>query len=246
MFSVALIAKQLIAKHGFWAVCLCLTLIFFPLPSYALTVQDVPNPQKNSGGWVTDMAEILSPNTEAKLNQIISELERQTGDEIAVVTVPETTPAPSAKAFTTKLFSYWDIGNKGVLFLFSKGDRRVEIRTGYGIESLLSSAQVSDIIQQEILPQFRQGNLEGGILAGIQSVVIGLGGNPAVDAVETDTTANFNPQSGYVALGILLIGALVVLSLWWFSSISRRNGFIDINSSNEVSGGEGGGSAGGS
>jgi uncharacterized protein len=246
MFTVAFSAKRFLAKAPFWAVCLCLTLILFPLPSNALTVQDVPNPRQDNSGWVTDMAQILSPNTEAKLNQIISELERQTGDEIAVVTVTETTPAPSAKAFTTKLFNYWDIGNKGVLFLFSKGDRRVEIRTGYGIESLLSSAQVSDIIQKEILPQFRQGNLEGGILAGIQSVVIKLGGNPAVDAVETDTTANFNPQSGYVALGILLIGALVLLSLWWFSSISRRSGFIDINSSSEVGGGEGGGGAGGS
>jgi uncharacterized protein len=132
MFSVAFMVKR-----TFWAVCLCLTLILFPLPSYALTVQDVPNPRREYGGWVTDMAEILSPDTEAKLNQIIFQLERQNGDELAVVTVPETTPAPNPKAFTTELFNYWDIGkqeeNNGVLFLVSKSDRHVEIRTGYAL-----------------------------------------------------------------------------------------------------------------
>ena len=126
--------------------------------------------------------------------------------------------------------------------MVSKRDRRVEITTGYGIESLLPDSQVSDIIQKEIIPQFKQGNFEGGILAGTKSLITKLGGNVAIDAVDTDTTANFNPQSGYVALGILFISSLVLLSLWWFSSISSRNGFTDINSSSELGGGDSGGS----
>ncbi len=231
MFSVALIAKRFIR---FFSVCLCFTLLFFPLPSSALTVQDVPNPRQHSGGWVTDMAQILSPDTEAKLNQIISELKTQTGDELAVVTVPETTPAPSPKAFTTKLFNSWDIGRKGVLFLVSKSDRRVEIATGYGIESLLPGAQISDLIRTEIIPQFRQGNFEGGILAGIKSVASQLGGNLTTLqdlAVDINNTANSNQQSGYVALGILVITLLVLPSFWYFLSISRRNGVSDSSSS---------------
>lgn len=224
MLSVAFIAKR-----AFWAVCLFLTFILFSLPSYALTVQEVPNPQKQLGGWVIDVAKIITPNTEAKLNQIISQLERQTGDEITIVTVPETTPAPNPKAFTTKLFNYWDIGKNGALVLVSKGDRRVEIVTGYGIEATLPDAQLSNIIQKEIIPQFKQGNFEGGILAGTKSLIAKLGGNLAVDAMDTSTTTNFNPQSGYVALGILLISSLGLLSFWWFSSISRRNSFIDIS-----------------
>ena len=234
------------AKRAFWAVCLCLTLILFPLPSYALTVQDVPNPRQDNGGWVTDMAQILSPDTEAKLNQIISELESQTGDEIAVVTVPETSPASSPKAFTTKLFNYWDIGKKGVLFLVSKSDRRVEIATGYAIEAILPTVQVSNIIQKEIIPQFKQGNFEGGILAGTKSLISKLGGNVATLqdlGVETKNTANSNQQSGYVALGTLVITLLVLPSFWYFSSIGRRSGFL--GSSSELGGGEGGDGAGG-
>jgi uncharacterized protein len=214
------------AKRAFWAVCLCFSFILFPLPSYALTVQDVPNPQTEYGGWVTDMAQILSPNTEAKLNQISTELNRQTGEEIVVVTVPETTPAPSLKAFNTKLFNSWNLGKKGILFLVSKSDRRVEITTGYGIESILPHVQVSSIIQKEILPQFRQGNFEEGVLAGIKSLAIKLGGDVATLkdlAVDSNNPANSNQQSGYVALGILVISALVLPSFWYFSSLGRRS-----------------------
>lgn len=237
-------ALRIICKHTFWAVFLGLALILFPLPSFALTVQDVPNPQKDNGGWVTDLAEILSPDTEAKLNTIISELKGQTGDEIAIVTVPETTPASSPKAFTTKLFNYWGIGKtNGVLFLVSKGDRRIEIQTSYSIESLLPNAQVSDIIKTEIIPQFKQGNLESGILAGIKSLVTKLGGNLATlenQLVNTNNTYTSNQQSGYIALGILVIAALVLPSYWYFLSISRRSGVTDIGSG-DSSGGAGGG-----
>jgi uncharacterized protein len=239
MFSVAFIAKRFISQSVIWAVSLCLTLILFPLPSYALTVQDLPNPRQEAGGWVTDFAQLLSLDTEAKLNQIISELERQTGDEITVVTVPETTPASSPKAFTSKLFNYWTIDRNGILFLISKSDRRIEIETGYGIEAVLPGTQVSEIIQKEILPQFRQDNVEGGILAGTQALAIKLGANLASLpelTVATKTTTNSDRQSGFVALSILLIAALVVPSLWWFSSINRKSGFID-NSSGELGAG---------
>ncbi|HEY9604465.1 MAG TPA: TPM domain-containing protein [Allocoleopsis sp.] len=241
MFYVALIAKQAIGQWVIWAVSLCLTFILFPLPTYALTVQDVPNPRQASGSWVSDVAQLLSSDTEAQLNQIISELERQTGDEITVVTVPETTPASSPKAFTSKLFNYWTIGRNGVLFLVSKSDRRIEIQTGYGIEAVLPATQVSEIIQKEILTQFRQDNVEGGILAGTQALAVKLGANLASLSeltVATKTATNSDRTSGFVALGILLIAALVVPSLWWFSSINRRSGFIDSSSGEISAGGE--------
>jgi uncharacterized protein len=96
-------------------------------------VKDVPNPRQINGTWVTDMAGMLDEPTESQLNSLISQLERKNGTEIAVVTVPETTPAESPKEFTTQLFNYWKIGKKGkdngVLFLISKSDRRVEIET---------------------------------------------------------------------------------------------------------------------
>ncbi|WP_205127834.1 MULTISPECIES: hypothetical protein [Okeania] len=68
-----------IFKSAFWKISLSLALMLYSLPSLALTVQDVPNPRQNYGGWVTDMAEILSTDTEAKLNKMISDLEASNG-----------------------------------------------------------------------------------------------------------------------------------------------------------------------
>lgn len=206
------------AKHAFWAVCLCFSFILFPLPSYALTVQDVPNPQKEYGGWVTDMAQILSLDTEAKINQLISNLERQNGDEIAVVTVPETAPASSPKAFTTMLFKYWGIGkkgkNNGVLFLVSKSDHRVEIETGYGIERILPNTRVSNIIDSQIIPHFKQGDFDGGILAGTQALVRSLSLSSNSFTPSTTNKANLTPQpsalqSNSPAYLLMIIGVLL-------------------------------------
>ncbi|HEY9744123.1 MAG TPA: TPM domain-containing protein [Coleofasciculaceae cyanobacterium] len=165
-----------------------LTFVLFPFVGLALEVKDVPNPRQINGTWVTDMARILDQPTEAQLNSVISQLERQNGTEIAVVTVPETAPSGSPKEFTTALFKYWGIGKKGqdngVLFLISKGDRRVEIETGYGIEAILPDAKVSNIINTQITPRFKQGDFNGGTLAGTKALVV------ALDAPQPSSVSN--------------------------------------------------------
>lgn len=155
----------------------------------AVTVEEVPNPQKVQGGWVTDMANVLSVETEADINRLLSKLEATNGSEIAIVTVPETSPSATPKEFATALFNYWGIGKKGrdngVLFLISKGDRRVEIETGYGVEGILPDALVGNIIAEKITPQFKQGNFNRGTLNGTQALV----------AVLEDKVSNSNPQT---------------------------------------------------
>lgn len=151
-----------------------LAIITFPAISVALPVEQVPSPRQ-SGGWVTDMANTLSPETETELNRLISELEAQNGCEIIVVTVPETAPYSSPKEFTTTWFNYWHIGkkgqNNGVLFMYSQGDNRIEIETGYGVEDILPDAQVGNLIRTEIRPRFNQGDFDGGTLVGTQKLI---------------------------------------------------------------------------
>ncbi len=158
-----------------WTSLFCLALIFAVLPSDAIEVENVPNPRQINGSWVTDRAGILSSSAEFKLNQMLSKLDAQNGTEMAIVTVPDTHPYPSPKAFTTKLFNYWGIGkrnkNNGVLLMVSKGDRRVEIETGRGMQKILPNATVNEIIQAEIIPRFQQNNFEGGIIMGTRAII---------------------------------------------------------------------------
>jgi uncharacterized protein len=154
---------------------LCFSVIAFPVTSQAITVQEVPNPRQVNNTWVTDKANILSDSTETQLNQIISDLKTKNGSEIAVVTVPDTKPSATPKAFATELFNFWGIGkkgkNNGVLLLISSGQRRVQIETGSGIQSILPDAKTVGIIETEITPRFKQQDFDGGTLAGTKALV---------------------------------------------------------------------------
>ncbi|MEL6775773.1 MAG: TPM domain-containing protein, partial [Cyanobacteria bacterium J06597_16] len=166
---------------GLLGVCLSSWVVLLPaLPSVVVPVSSVPNPQTTSGSWVSDTANMLSPESESQLNQLISQLEATTGAEIAIVTVPDTRPAASPKQFATELFNTWGIGkageDNGVLFLVSKGDRRTEVETGYGIEGLLPDAKVGKILDEKVTPQFKSGNFDGGILAGTTAIITAITG----------------------------------------------------------------------
>lgn len=148
--------------------------------TWAVSTYDVPNPRApgGCGGWVSDMAAILTPEDRAQLNRMLSTLEVDTGIEIAVVTVPNVAPSPSVKHFAHQLFRTWRIGkqhtNNGVLFLTSVDDRRVEIETGYGIATVLSNSAVRAIIRSSILPFYKRDDHAAGILAGVEALTVAL------------------------------------------------------------------------
>lgn len=147
------------------------------LPSTAIQVSDVTNPRQ-AGGWVTDQANLLSNSAEQQLNALLIQLEASSEIEVAVVTVPDVAPFESPKAFTSELFNTWGIGKQGqdngVLVMVSKGDRRVEIETGYGIEAFMPDIQVGNIISTEMIPAFKQGDYETGIVNGTLAITISL------------------------------------------------------------------------
>jgi uncharacterized protein len=205
-------------KRIFWASVFSYVIFVFPLSGLAVTVQEVPNPRKEYGAWVTDMAGILSDKTEAQINQMISELEATKGTEIAVVTVPETSPAASPKKFATELFNYWGIGKKGqdngVLFLISVGDRRVEIETGYGVEAILPDAKVGNIIDTQIIPHFKKGDFASGTLAGTQALIVVLQSDQSSSKNQvkpSDTQTTPNNAHGGILWGVLAGGGILTL-----------------------------------
>ncbi|MEL6776374.1 MAG: TPM domain-containing protein [Cyanobacteria bacterium J06597_16] len=97
---------------------------------------------------------------------------------MAVVTVPDTQPSRSPKAFATKLFNSWGIGksdvDNGLLFLVSAGERRTEIETGYGIEGVLTDAELGNILRTQVSPEFKRGDFDAGVLAGVQTIAARL------------------------------------------------------------------------
>ncbi|MBH8554927.1 TPM domain-containing protein [Nostocaceae cyanobacterium CENA357] len=216
-------------KRIFWVSVFSSVIFLFPLSGLAVTVQEVPNPRKEYGGWVTDMAGILSDDTETQINQMISELEAKKGTEMAVVTVSETSSAASPKKFATQLFNYWGIGKKGqdngVLFLISVGDRRVEIETGYGVEAILPDARVGNIIDTQIIPQFKKGDFAGGTLAGTRALIaVFKSAQPSSGSqvIPPDTQTTPNNTGGGILWGVLAAGGILTLAAGSAVYLNRR------------------------
>ncbi|WP_319422733.1 TPM domain-containing protein [Pleurocapsa sp. FMAR1] len=210
--------------------------MFAPSPSHALTVEEVPNPRKTDNGWVTDMADILSDRTENQLNQMISQLESDDGTEIAVVTVPETSPSASPKEFATKLFNYWKIGkadrDNGILFLISTSDRLAEIETGYGMEEILPDAKVGNIIDTQIIPKFKQNHFNEGTLAGTKKLIATV----KTSADRQSAVTKVNPEEPELKFSsfpftfpIILMMLPILLGLLFYFIHRSRKLFIEPN-----------------
>ena len=237
---------------------ICLTIFLNPLPSLAITPQEVPNPKISSGGWVSDLAEILSPTTENELNQIIDRLEALNHSEMAIVTVSETSDGLSPKAFATELFNYWGIGKKGedngVLLLIAVKDRRVEIETGYGLPEILPDIKVQQIIDTTILPNFKEGNFALGTVEGTKSIAILLAPSLRKELLSSNDPT-LSPENK-TKLGIVLAFTVICLLWIWLKDLifgqkvgrgggRYSGGFYENYGDGGGSNGFGGGSSGG-
>ena len=83
-------------------------------------------------------------------------------------------------AFTRQLSSAsreeaWKLGRKGVddslLLVIAKNDRKLHIEVGYGLEGVVPDAVAKRVIEDDIVPRFKQGDFYGGIRAGMDRLM---------------------------------------------------------------------------
>lgn len=206
---------------------LLLWLLFLPTTvAWAIPIESVPNPRRANGTWVSDVANILSVDTELQLNHQISQLKQRNGSEIAVVTVPDLLPYDNSKSYATNLFNTWGIGKRGidngVLLLVAVKERRLEIETGRGITPHLSNEQVAQIIASQIKPQLQVKNFDRGVLDGVTAISDRLA---SINYAPTDFTAIYNLIGvAGLLLAISSIAWLVYkINAWRRSPLAKNN-----------------------
>jgi uncharacterized protein len=183
-------ASRLSAPIRTSALCALVTIVSIAI-AVAEPLGGIPNPRTRDGTWVTDMPRALAPATVAQLNAMIDELERTTGAELAVVVVASL-DGQSVEEFAEKLFKMWGIGkagkDNGLLLLWSTGDRKVRIEVGYGLEGTIPDGKAGAILDAYVIPKFKAGQFDEGIIAGVAAVGMALGNQPvALPAVGTES-----------------------------------------------------------
>jgi uncharacterized protein len=129
-------------------------------------------------GYVVDDAGILTDATRSRLTQALADYHRATNRQIVVATVRSLQDYP-IEEYGYRLGRAWGVGEKGkdtgAILLVAPNERQIRIEVGYGLEGELTDARSKEIIEQAILPAFRAGDFNRGVVAGTAALLRVLG-----------------------------------------------------------------------
>ena len=130
---------------------------------------------------VTDLTGTLTPAQRDGLENELRAFEARKGSQIAVLIVPTTQPE-AIEQYSIRVTDAWKLGRKGiddgVLLLVAKNDRKLRIEVGYGLEGVIPDAIANRVIDEVIVPYFKQGDFYGGIHAGVNRLMRLIDGEP--------------------------------------------------------------------
>jgi len=163
-------------------------------------------------GRVNDAANILPPDVEARLDQKLAALETQSQRQLVIATIPSLDGYDIAD-YGYQLGRAWGIGSKdrndGALLIVAPDERKLRIEVGYGLEGVLTDGLSSLIINQTIIPQFKAGDMAGGIEAGTDAIIHQLT-LPAAEAQKIAQQANAQPESTGFDPGLIVFGLMIL------------------------------------
>ena len=126
-------------------------------------------------GQVVDLADLMDAEAEQRLTTRLEAIETQTGAQIAVLTMPSLEDE-LLEEYSLRVVETWGLGSAerddGLLVLVSRDDRQIRIEVGYGLEGSVPDALAKRIIDERMVPYFRNSDYGGGL----ESAVDTLGG----------------------------------------------------------------------
>ena len=193
------------------------------------TIETIPNVRlSNRYNHVSNPDGIIQPETVARINQMLQTVEDSLGIEVAVVAI-RSIGENDARMFATDLFQHWGLGKKeqdnGLLIqlVTDPPQRSVVFETGYGIEGILPDAICYRLQQQYMLPDFKTGDYNNGMLKGVSAVAHYLMARDYERAEMTGIHPNNNDDS-FISLFWLFGGSfiLIIIISWVIQAIKHR------------------------
>jgi uncharacterized protein len=130
---------------------------------------------------VTDLTGTLTSEQIATLDQQLRAFEAKKGSQIAILIVPTTQPE-TIEQYGIRVAEAWKLGRQGVndgaVLLIAKDDRAMRIEVGRGLEGALPDVLANRIIDQVIVPRFRNNDFFGGIREAIERMIALVEGEP--------------------------------------------------------------------
>ena len=206
-------------------------------------VKDLPAPRN----YVSDFANVISPQTAAGLDRVCSQVDRQAHAQIAVITIKTLEDVP-IEDFATQLEEKWGVGPKkqdrGILIIFSIQDRKRRIEVGYGLEGVITDAQAGEI-GRAMDPALEQGNYDSAVTLAVTQIASRIAADAGVTLQAQRRGPPARPQAKPLTLGQLLLFGLIFLVVLFVVARTGGSGLVGFLIGMFLGGGGGGRGGGG-
>ena len=164
--------------------------------------------------YFNDYASVVSPGVANELNATLEQFERSSSNQLVVAIYPRMESDSSVEDYTIRVAQAWKVGQQGrkngaVLFAFMQ-EHQVYIQVGYGLEGAIPDVTAKRIISNEIVPRFRQGDVDGGMRAAVQAMIAATQGEYHGTGQTRDDQASQRSPGG-LNIGIIFIFIMVIV-----------------------------------
>ena len=182
---------------------------------------------------VNDFSNVIDGNTKYHLETVLTNFEKLTGAQIAVVTMP-TIGDQVIEDYANGLYRAWGIGaktgankEKGALLLILTQDRRSRMEVGYGLEGDLPDGLAGEMLRR-MRPSFQAQQWSQGINTGVHTLVDTLAAKWNVNVEGIDRSYAYSGQPAepeiHISPMMIIFGIIFLLFLFFILSRSGRGG----------------------
>src|SRR5256886_6021608 len=186
--------------------------------------------------YFNDYAGVVSKGAALRFNEQLAQFERETSNQVVVAVFPKMQSDSDVADYAQRVAEAWGVGSKaqrnGVALFVFIAERKASIQVGYGLEGVLPDITAFDIRQNHINPHFRNGDYEGGLAEGIDSIFKAIRGEyKGIGKTVSERRGN-TPAPSFlffiIFFIVLTIISKVMRRLGGYSYSSRRSGPIFI------------------
>lgn len=175
-------------------------------------------------GYVSDFAGVIDAATRNQLEAYCAIVERSTGAQMALVTIPSLEGEPAEDVANT-IYRAWGVGqkgqNEGILLLLAIRDRKDRLEVGYGLEPILPDGLDGSILR-EMRPALRRNDYGDAVMAAAQTIGSAIAKGKNVQLLARLPRRNRPSVSTGLPWPVLIGGLFLVL---WLMRAGGPRGF---------------------
>ena len=193
----------------------------------------LPGPQ----GYVSDHAQAIDGDWKERIRSVCQDLERKTGVEMVVVTVPTIKPFESANEYATALYEKWGIGSTqqehGMMVLVAVQERQAAITLGRQMLPVITPAVVNQVGHESLQPSIELGHFGEGLYLTVVALA-----SPAQEIRVGDMSTKHSKGLGFWLA--IFTGMSAFAFFWWIGRPDLRHPYTRIQKGEYWGAGQGG------